>query len=195
MRPKRRLAPRPTDDVLWHDVRALLGADSALSPDADAPFHFREELDVVVDRLSSAGDALALSPPDRPRWVIVTPFALPGEHIRVRVYRSAQLHSFADLVAVLKPNPDWRDDTRVQCKYFGKCSGCQYQMLAYEKQLELKRDVVVKAYRNFAGKASLPPSSRCSRATRLGPVTRTDRPAHDRLAKAIPLPHQNHAPL
>ena len=52
MRPKRRLAPRPTDDVLWHDVRALLGAD--------APFHFCEELVVIVD-------ALALSPPDRPR--------------------------------------------------------------------------------------------------------------------------------
>ena len=62
MRSQRRLQAH--DDVLWHDVRALLGAD--------APFHFCEVLVVIVD-------ALALSPPDRPRWAIVTPFALPGE--------------------------------------------------------------------------------------------------------------------
>ena len=50
-----------------------------------------------------------------------------------------------DLVAVLKPNPDRRDNTRIQCKYFGKCSGCQHQMLKTAR---------VKACRNFTGKTS-----------------------------------------
>ncbi|KAF8549337.1 S-adenosyl-L-methionine-dependent methyltransferase [Imleria badia] len=124
--------------------------------DRDPPFQFREEIEVVVDRLSSYGDALALGPAPRSDWVIVAPFALPGERIRVRVYRNARLHSFADLLSVLSPNPDLRDDRRVQCKYFGQCSGCQYQMLSYEKQLEIKRDVVIKAYHNFS---NLPPAA------------------------------------
>ena len=130
-RPKKRpriakIEPYSHDDVLWHDVRALLGRDTA--GDRDPPFQFREEIEVVVDRLSSYGDALALGPAPRSDWVIVAPFALPGERIRVRVYRNARLHSFADLVSVLSSNPDLRDDRRVQCKYFGQCSGCQYQV-------------------------------------------------------------------
>ena len=125
--------PGAHDDLLRHDVRALLGADNPLSTDADAPFRFR-------DRLSSASYALALG--------------------------------HRDLVAVLKPNPDRRDNTRIQFKYFGKCSGCQYQMLAYEKQLESRHTATLQARRLLA-------SSRCSRATKPGPVTSTNRPAHD----------------
>ncbi|KAF8841387.1 S-adenosyl-L-methionine-dependent methyltransferase [Paxillus ammoniavirescens] len=116
----------------------------------DAPFGFRDELEVVISRLSSNGNALALAPEPRSSWVIVTPFALPGETIRVRVYRSSRLHSFADLLDVLSPNSELRDSSRVTCKYFGKCSGCQYQMLSYQKQLEIKQDVVIKAYQNFS---------------------------------------------
>lgn len=126
---RRVIEPYSHEDVLWHDVRALLGAETVHSAEQwEAPFHFREEIEVVVDRLSSHGSALALGPAPRSAWVIVVPFALPGERVRVRVYRSARLHSFADLVAVVAPNPELRDDSRVQCKYFGKCSGCQYQV-------------------------------------------------------------------
>lgn len=133
------IEPYSHDDVLWHDVRALLGPDTVHRAeqgalDWDAPFHFREEIEVVVDRLSSHGDALALGPEPRSSWVIVAPFALPGERIRVRVYRSARLHSFADLVSVVTPNPDLRDEHRVQCKYFGQCSGCQYQVRVVPSQ-------------------------------------------------------------
>lgn len=105
--------------------------------------------------------------------MLVIPFCLPGEKVRVRVYRQARLHSFADFLELLVPNEEMRDMSRVKCKYFGRCAGCQYQvrrvmllacnedfintdstclqMLSYEKQLELKRDVVVRAYETFSG--------------------------------------------
>ncbi|KIK95989.1 hypothetical protein PAXRUDRAFT_139490 [Paxillus rubicundulus Ve08.2h10] len=155
-KPKHKLPdPYSSDDVLWRDVVSLLGEQDVARMTAegtqwDAPLGFRDELEVVVSRLSSNGDALALAPEPHSPWVIVAPFALPGETIRVRVYRSSRLHSFADLLDVLSPNSELRDSSRVTCKYFGKCSGCQYQMLPYEKQLGIKRDVVIKAYQNFS---------------------------------------------
>ena len=72
--------------------------------------------------------------------------------------------SYSDLLGVIQPS-DLRDDSRAQCKYFGKCAGCQYQvrfvwlsrseftrpqMLDYSKQLEFKRRVVEKAYRYYS---------------------------------------------
>ena len=110
---------------------------------------------------------MAIGPAPRSSWVIVAPFALPGEKIRVRVYRSSRLHSFADLLDVISPNAELRDNSRIQCQYFGKCSGCQYQvcfsllptseysigqMLSYESQLDIKRNIVIKAYHNFSSK-------------------------------------------
>lgn len=61
-------------------------------------------------------------------WCVIVPFTLPGEVVRVRVYRSARMHSYADLLEVVEPNAELRDMDRVQCKYFGECAGCQYQV-------------------------------------------------------------------
>lgn len=156
-RKQKRVLPEPysSEDVLWRDIVALLGDDTvghALQhgTEWDSPFDFRQEVEVEVSTLSSNGDALAHSPASSSPWVIVAPFALPGERIRVRVYRSSRLHSFADLLEVVSPNLDLRDDSRAKCRYFGQCSGCQYQMLSYDTQLGIKRNVVIKAYENFS---------------------------------------------
>jgi tRNA (uracil-5-)-methyltransferase len=52
--------PYSSDDVLWHDVVSLLGEENVVRLTAegtewDAPFGFRDELEVVVSRLSSNG--------------------------------------------------------------------------------------------------------------------------------------------
>ncbi|KAI0033649.1 S-adenosyl-L-methionine-dependent methyltransferase [Vararia minispora EC-137] len=126
----------------------------------DAPLDMQDEVELSVRVMSASGEAIAL-PTDatlRP-WAVVVPFALPGETVRARVYRHSRLHSHADLVRVETPNAALRDDGRVRCRYFGRCGGCQYQMLAYDTQLEWKRDVVVNAYRRFSDLpvATLPP--------------------------------------
>ncbi|KAI1790508.1 S-adenosyl-L-methionine-dependent methyltransferase [Ganoderma leucocontextum] len=100
--------------------------------------------------LSPPGESLSIAEHNGTKWVIVTPLSLPGERIRARVYRHSRLHSHADLLEILVPNPNWRDMSRVQCQYFGTCAGCQYQMLSYEQQLNLKRDTVVEAYNNYS---------------------------------------------
>jgi len=81
--------------------------------------------------LPITGDAVAIPVDEKycnTPWAIIVPFSLPGEIIRAKVYRNARMHSVADFVTVIKPNTEIRDDSRVQCKYFGKCGGCQYQV-------------------------------------------------------------------
>ncbi|KAI0932816.1 hypothetical protein AcW1_000168 [Taiwanofungus camphoratus] len=160
---QKHLPPEPysAEDVVAKDVATLLGEAAVTQAVTDAtewdpPFEQKEEVELVVSCLSSTGESLAIAPSPRRPWAVVTPLALPGEIIRARVYRHSRLHSYADLLEVVKPNPELRDMTRVQCKYFGKCAGCQYQMLSYDIQLDLKRNVIVKAYQNFS---DLPPAS------------------------------------
>ncbi|KAG5352662.1 hypothetical protein J132_07753 [Termitomyces sp. J132] len=148
--------PCSAEDVLWRDVIAALGqdvVDQALEDgtESDSPFEYHQELELEVSSVCSNGEAIARSPDESRPWAIIVPFALPGEKIKARIYRNARLHSFADLLEVITPNTTLRDNSRIRCQYFGTCGGCQYQMLSYETQLDWKRDVVVKAYKNFSG--------------------------------------------
>lgn len=110
-----------------------------------------------TDRMFLLGDGLGVT--SEKDWVIVVPFCLPGERVLTRIYRNEHLHSFGDLVSTLSLSSSsqyTRDDSLVRCKYFGSCSGCQYQMLPYAQQLLHKESVVSKAFANFS---SLPSSS------------------------------------
>ncbi|EKM60644.1 uncharacterized protein PHACADRAFT_82639 [Phanerochaete carnosa HHB-10118-sp] len=147
--------PCSNEHILFLDAKELLGEDAIKaveegSKGCTAPFELYTELELTVSSISSIGESLAVAPAPHPPWVIVTPFALPGETIRARVYSHGYFYSRADLLEIIKPNPELRDDSRVKCKHFSKCAGCQYQMLSYETQLDLKRNVIIKAYKNFA---------------------------------------------
>ncbi|KAK3684229.1 S-adenosyl-L-methionine-dependent methyltransferase [Podospora appendiculata] len=151
------------EEVLLADIQALLAAHAISSEDVaaaaaavaeeDKPAPVLPEqgaeIEVEVIELSSTGDGLARQKGSDQIYVV--PFVVPGDTVKVKVYRHLpdQGHSVADFIAVTKPSP-LRDDSRIKCQYFTKCSGCQFQMLEYSEQLKLKRDIVVKAYRNFS---------------------------------------------
>lgn len=110
------------------------------------------EIEVDVVELSSTGDGLAIQKGSK--RVYVVPFSIPGDTVKVKVYRHMREgYTAADFISVVKPSPS-RDDSRVQCKYFSTCSGCQFQMLDYDEQLRLKKRIVEKAFKNFS---ELPP--------------------------------------
>ncbi len=140
------------------------------------------EIELEVVDLSSTGEGLAVQrkihdlgdgpkAPHRRRRVYVVSFAVPGDYVRARVYRHLPqpkagpseterppTYSVADFLEVVRPSPELRDPlgdaNRVRCGYFGRCAGCQYQMLDYAEQLRIKRRVVERAYRHFS---QLPP--------------------------------------
>ena len=150
------------EEVLQADVRALLQKLSVKDheeqrslcanqvPRSTQPLpELQSELELDVTALSSTGDALAFH--QGSGHVYVVPFALPGDKVRAKVFRHVthESYSLTDLVKVDNPSPD-RDDSLIRCQYFAKCSGCQFQMLPYTKQLEHKRTILEKAYRNFS---------------------------------------------
>lgn len=150
------IEPFSTDDILRREANALLqrhGQNTTLDDEPqegefeNAPIATATEIELVVSELSSTGkyfislnaetsigisfslgDSLSVLPAPHKPWVIAVPFALPGERITARIYRHGQGLSFGDLVEVKEPNTSLRDMSRVRCKYFGKCAGCQYQV-------------------------------------------------------------------
>lgn len=159
-----------SEDILRLDIKALIKSletkatitppdnqdaapnkdDNAAAPSdqADLPPE-GTETEVQVQDLSSTGDGLATRPGSD--QVYVVPFTVPGDTVRVKVYRHHTLdkHTVADFLSVVKPSP-LRDDSRIKCQYFTRCGGCQFQMLDYPETLRIKRRILEKAYQNFS---------------------------------------------
>ncbi|EFP88383.2 uncharacterized protein PGTG_14467 [Puccinia graminis f. sp. tritici CRL 75-36-700-3] len=153
-----------SEQSLELSIKDLMGAETyetllvkQKSNDKDAQPPWKEsgwdlekgkEIEVEISALSSFGDGIAISP--QKNWALIIPFCVPGDVVRSRIFRHNSTHSIGDLISVLKPG-ELRNDSLVRCKYFGKCSGCQYQMIDYQKQLDLKRVAVQKAFEHFSG--------------------------------------------
>ena len=85
--------------------------------------------------LSPDGEALASLNGDS----IPVPFTIPGETVEVEVTEGNKDPKSVALTRVIHPSPH-----RVQppCPYFGECGGCQWQHIAYSRQLEIKRHIL-----------------------------------------------------
>ena len=122
------------------------------------PFDYHEELELEIASLSNLGIGIARVQLDSgfenaevdkaQGWVVFVPHTLPGEKVRARIFRNDKSHSQADLIEVIDPSPDRLEP---QCTLFGKCGGCQYQHLSYEKQLAWKTRQVEELLTHMAG--------------------------------------------
>jgi len=108
------------------------------------PFSYHHELELTIDTLTNLGVGLGRVE----GWVVMVPFALPGERVRARIFRNHKNYSDADLVEVLQASAD---RVEPQCALFSKCGGCQYQHLSYAGQLEWKRSQVVELLAKIGG--------------------------------------------
>ncbi|HWZ95753.1 MAG TPA: class I SAM-dependent RNA methyltransferase [Opitutaceae bacterium] len=119
----------------------------------DLPFAYHEEIELEISTLTNLGLGLGRVSVENQKtkvknWVVMVPFALPGERVRARVFRNHKNFSEADFVAVLRASPP---RVAPRCPLFGRCGGCQYQHLAYAEQLEWKRRQVAELLEHLAG--------------------------------------------
>ena len=108
-------------------------------------------IELTLDAIAHGGEALGR----HGGKVIFVPYAIPGEHVRVEIVETKERWARARLLEVLRPSPH-----RVEppCPYFGPagCGGCQWQHIAYERQAELKGEIVADQLRRL-GHLAAPP--------------------------------------
>jgi len=130
------------------------------------PFAYHQELEVTIEKLTNRGWGVArVALPDEQqqqandsdnsnheddnnhsKWVVLVPNVIPGERVRIRVFRNFANYSEADRLAILEPSPD-----RVEpvCPLAADCGGCQLQHWALPRQRAWKADVVREALQQY----------------------------------------------
>ena len=78
---------------------------------------------------------------------------ITGEEVITEVISSRRGYIAARVIEVINSSPDRGS---IECPYFGLCTGCQWQHISYERQLELKRGLVVRAMSEDGGMADIP---------------------------------------
>lgn len=87
---------------------------------------------------------------------------IPGERVRARIERTSKQSAFAAAIEVLKESPDRRNPP---CD--PACGGSTFAHISYDRQLGLKRDILVDAFHRL-GKIELPPSLRVAASPERG---------------------------
>ncbi|KAF2636989.1 uracil-5--methyltransferase [Massarina eburnea CBS 473.64] len=139
------------EEVLVQDVKALFDKLNLEHKETELP-ELPAEIQVSIQELSSTGEGLGIQVGSDSGHIYTVPFTVPGDTVKARVFKHyiGYKYSMADFLEVTSPSPD-RDESLVKCQYFATCSGCQFQMLPYSYQLEHKKSIVEKAYKNFSG--------------------------------------------
>ena len=99
------------------------------------PFEYHQELELRIDHLANLGMGVGRLD----GWVVMVPFVIPGELVKVRIYRNHSHYSEADLLEIIEPS-EYRVSPK--CALFSACGGCQYQHIDYEEQLRIKTQQV-----------------------------------------------------
>lgn len=100
------------------------------------------ELDITVERQSAEGRGIGFFE-GRPVFVAGV---LPGERARVRVYTDKREFIEAQLLELFDAAPERQTPP---CELFGRCGGCQLQMLPYGPQVEHKQNVLKRLLAGF----------------------------------------------
>ena len=103
-----------------------------------------EEITLKVTGMSSEGTGIARTE----SGVFFVHGALPGEKVSARIVARKRDYSVADTLSVIEPS-GWRAEP--QCRYYGRCGGCQLQHADYRLQLRLKAGIVKDAMIRLGG--------------------------------------------
>ncbi len=81
-------------------------------------------------------------------YTVFVPFCLSGETVKIKINHVKKNVAFADLLEVVSPSED-----RIvsPCNRFGKCGGCDMMFVKYGRQLDIKRNNIIRLLRKNTG--------------------------------------------
>lgn len=75
-------------------------------------------------------------------FTVFVPQAIPGDRVKVKITTLKKRYGIGKIIEITQTS---RDRVKPICNLFGKCGGCQLMHMAYQAQLDMKRNKVVQA--------------------------------------------------
>ncbi len=129
-------------------MKILKSLETAITMDITDSQSDKIKTELVIEKIISNGCGLA-------RYsgrAVFIPFTVPGERILAEIDLSGKKFLEGRLLEVVESSPDRVD---APCRYYTRCGGCSLQHINYERQLEIKKELVTEAFmRN--GRISIP---------------------------------------
>jgi 23S rRNA (uracil1939-C5)-methyltransferase len=83
--------------------------------------------------------------------VIFVPGAVPGDRPLVRIFKLDKRFAYGEMMRLEENSPFRRQGSTELCPYHGECGGCGFQVLAYDKQLEIKQNHLEQVLQRIGG--------------------------------------------
>ena len=81
-------------------------------------------------------------------YVLFVPQTAPGDIIKAKILKPLASYGYAKVEEVLTPS---KDRLPVDCPVFSKCGGCVFRHISYEKELEIKKNLVDAQFERIGG--------------------------------------------
>jgi 23S rRNA (uracil1939-C5)-methyltransferase len=107
-------------------------------------FSVGELFDVSIEKLSTGGDGIAR----HQNIVVFVPLTAPGDLVKIKITELKKTFARAELISVLSPSPH---RITPDCRYYGRCGGCNWQHLKYDFQLSTKELLVREQFQTQFG--------------------------------------------
>ncbi len=80
------------------------------------------------------------------RKTIFVPGTIAGEIVEVKITEDYEKYAYAEVTKYKKMS---EHRVKPRCEYYGKCGGCQLQHIAYDYQLEIKKDLIKESFEKY----------------------------------------------
>jgi 23S rRNA (uracil1939-C5)-methyltransferase len=93
---------------------------------------------ITIEKLIAGGNGLGVCDGKR----VFVPLSAPGDELEIEIIEDHGSWAEATIKEIITPS---ECRTEPKCPVFGKCGGCQWQHISYEKQLEWKRNLLIES--------------------------------------------------
>ncbi|MBF0491622.1 MAG: class I SAM-dependent RNA methyltransferase [Deltaproteobacteria bacterium] len=100
-------------------------------------------LEISITQLAFGGEGLS----ELNGKKVFVPYAVPGDVLKIKIIEDKKDYARAELLEVVKASSL---RVKVECEYFYKCGGCQWQHIRYADQLRYKHQLLEQALQRIA---------------------------------------------